>query len=443
MLVAFAIRMIVVVFYYRQLPDADKFYEQFGWEVGWVARSLASGHGFASPFFNTSAPTAMVAPLYTVVLSGVFRLFGIYSLTSAFVILSINSLFSSLTCIPVYFSAKHSLGLRGGRFASWLWALYPLAIYFSACRVWDYSLTSLLFATCFCIVQRIHKSSKWIEWLGFGLLYGITANSNPAVLSCLPFLLILALWKRAKSNGRWLLYGALTCVGVLAALAPWTVRNYRVLHVLCPIRDNYWSNVYAGNIQDNMPDRYPFFRDGEPGSDAAEMQKFVSMGETGFFENRHVMVAAFIRDNPWSVGIASLRRLIMYWTGYWSFSSNYLRSEPTELPLMFMLVVVTVLMLRGIVRFLRENAVEALPYLILITVFPLTYYLTLALMDYRQPIEPAIVVLIVAGAFPLKNMRPKAWIGAEQAQARRLGERHHFRNALCVKAKELTSGVVS
>ena len=187
--------MVVVCFSYRGLPDGDKYYEQFGWEMGWTARALASGHGFSSPFFPVSGPTAMVSPLYTALLAGVFRLFGIYSLTSAFVILSINSLFSSLACIPVYFSANYSLGSRGAKLASWAWAFYPFAIYFSAGRVWEYSLTSLLFTCCFCIAQRIHISSKWVEWLGFGLLYGITANSNPAVLSSLPFLLILALWK--------------------------------------------------------------------------------------------------------------------------------------------------------------------------------------------------------------------------------------------------------
>jgi 4-amino-4-deoxy-L-arabinose transferase-like glycosyltransferase len=419
-LAAFAIRLVVVLCNYRDLPDADKFYESFGWEVGWVARAIASGRGFTSAFFQTTEPTAMVSPLYTYLLAGVFRLFGIYSLTSAFVILSINSLFSSLTCIPVYFSAHYSLGSRGAKLAAWAWAIYPFAIYFSAGRVWEYSLTSLLFTTCFCILQRIHTSSRWFDWLGFGLLYGITANSNPAVLSSLPFLLILALWKARKLGGRWLLYGVLTSVGVLAALTPWTVRNYRVLHVLCPIRDNYWSNVYTGNIQDNIPDRYPFFRANEPMSNPAEMQKFVAEGEIGFFAERHAQATDFIRHNLPSVGIASLRRLVMYWTGYWSLSRDYLREEPTEIPLMFMLICVTAFMLRGVHRFWRENRSAGLPYFILILAFPLSYYVTLALMDYRQPIEPAVVVLAIAGLIPFKKMQSDKWIGAERAKAKRI-----------------------
>src|ERR1700733_15807831 len=105
LLVALAIRMVVVFFTYRDLPDADKHYEAFGWEMGWIARALVTGHGFSSPYYPLSGPTAIMSPLYPGLLSFVFRLFGVYSLTSAFVILTINSVLSALTCIPVYFSA--------------------------------------------------------------------------------------------------------------------------------------------------------------------------------------------------------------------------------------------------------------------------------------------------------------------------------------------------
>ena len=122
MLVALAIRMVMVYFYYRQLPDADQYYEQFGWEVGWVARALASGHGFSSPVYPITGPTAMVPPLYTFLLAAIFKLFGIYTLTSGFIILTLNSLFSSLNCVAVYFSAAYSLGQRAARIAAWAWA---------------------------------------------------------------------------------------------------------------------------------------------------------------------------------------------------------------------------------------------------------------------------------------------------------------------------------
>ena len=52
-LVALAIRMVVVLFTFRGLPFAEEYlsHAQFGWEMGWIARALASGHGFSSPYY--------------------------------------------------------------------------------------------------------------------------------------------------------------------------------------------------------------------------------------------------------------------------------------------------------------------------------------------------------------------------------------------------------
>jgi 4-amino-4-deoxy-L-arabinose transferase-like glycosyltransferase len=412
MLVALAIRLVVVYFSYRDLPDAAQDYEAFGWEIGWVARALAGGHGFTSPFWPYSGPTALVPPLYPLLLTGVFRLFGIYSLTSGFIILSINSVLSALTCIPVYFSAKYSLRARGAVIAAWAWAVYPFAIYFSAGRVWEYSLTALLFTTCFCIVQRIHLTAKPLAWLGFGALYGFTALSNPSVLSMLPFLLVLSLWKVHKSGGRWLLNGALTAVGVLIIITPWTVRNYRELHVLCPIRDNYWLEFYAGNFGDTSDPNPP---SAHPASNPVEMQKFLAMGEPAYLAEKHTLAVAYVSHHPGFFAYVSLRRFVYYWTGFWSFSPQYMDREPFELPLMFFDICVALMMLRGASRFWQRNRSAALPYLVLIGVFPLTYYLSHPLMDYRQPIEPAIIVLAIAGVVPWTITKTRAWIGAERS----------------------------
>jgi hypothetical protein len=51
----------------------------------------------------------------------------------------------------------------------------------------------------------------------------------------------------------------------------------------------------------------------------------------------------------------------------------------------------------------QNNREAAIPYLLLIATFPITYYLTHPMMDYRQPIEPAVIVLAVAGALSLKR----------------------------------------
>jgi 4-amino-4-deoxy-L-arabinose transferase-like glycosyltransferase len=419
-LAAFAIRLVVVCCNYRGLPDADKLYEQFGWEMGWIARALASGHGYSSPYFPWSGPTAMQPPLYPALLSLVFRIFGIYSLTSGFVILSINSLLSAFTCIPVYFSAKYSLGTRGATIAAIVWAFYPFAIYFSAGRVWEYSLTGLLFSTCFCIAQRIHRAANPLAWLGWGALYGVTALSNPSVLSTLPFLLALALYKVRHSGGRWLLFGSLTTLAAIAVLTPWTVRNYRALGILCPVRDNFWLEVYDDNSGDASLDP----SSAHPSSNPVEMHKFLTIGEPAFLAEKHTLAIEYLHDHPDFFVRKTFHRMLYYWTGFWSFSAQELREQPYEPANVFYVCCITFLMLHGIRRLWRLNRAAAVPYLVLIAVFPITYYVTHPLMDYREPIEPAIIVLAVSGTLSWRRIpnansgvqsksHPDFWIGPE------------------------------
>ena len=420
--VALAIRMVVVVFTYRTLPDADKFYESFGWEMGWIARALASGHGFSSPYFPLSGPTALESPLFPGLLSVVFRVFGIYSLTSAFVILSINSLLSTLTCVPVYFSAEYSLGPRGAKFAAWTWALYPFAIYFSAARAWEYALTGLLFTTCFCIAQRLHLSTKALAWIGFGALYGVTAHSNPSIMSTMPFLLGFALYQAHKAGKRWVRNGALAFLAFLAALAPWTIRNYRALGVLVPIRDNIWLELYADNFGNSINDHTsPPTCDNRPypASSPVEMKKYLAMGEIPYLAEKHALSLHDLKYNPHYefLIVKTLRRIVYYWTGFWSFSPQELRDQPATLGNVFYVCTVTLFMLLGIRSLWRSNRSAAVPYLLLIGAFPITYYLTHPMMDYRQPIEPAVIVLAVAGVLALKRSEVAVLAAAEPALA--------------------------
>jgi hypothetical protein len=86
---------ITVVHTYRIRPEEDHL--QFGWEMGRIARALATGFGYADPFTSHSGPTAWSPPLYPLLIAGVFKIFGVYTAASAWVLLTINSIFSAAT----------------------------------------------------------------------------------------------------------------------------------------------------------------------------------------------------------------------------------------------------------------------------------------------------------------------------------------------------------
>src|SRR6266481_3326402 len=62
----------------------------FGAEVCSIAEHIVRGQGFSSPFYRDTGPTAWIAPVYPYLCALVFRLFGIYSVASAIVLLGIQ-----------------------------------------------------------------------------------------------------------------------------------------------------------------------------------------------------------------------------------------------------------------------------------------------------------------------------------------------------------------
>ena len=84
---------------YRIRPAEDHF--QFGWEAGRIARALVTGYGYSDPFANAfiahTGPTAWLPPLYPLLVAGVFKVFGVYTHASAWVLFTINSVFSAAT----------------------------------------------------------------------------------------------------------------------------------------------------------------------------------------------------------------------------------------------------------------------------------------------------------------------------------------------------------
>ena len=76
-------------------------------------------------------------------------------------------------------------------------------------------------------------------------------------------------------------------------------------------------------------------------------------------------------------------------------------------------------MLLGACDWWRRDRDAALPYLLSIAIFPIAYYISHPLMDYRQPIEPEIVVLVVVG---LRAVKARIGSRAEESGTMRESE---------------------
>jgi len=385
---AFALRFgwIVVAHTYKFKTLDDNF--SFGWEMGRIGRSLAQGQGFSSPFSQTTGPTAWEPPLYPFLIAGVFKLFGIYTRASALVLLGINSLFSALTCIPIFLIAKRCFSEKVALWTAWLWAVMPSVMYWCTRWVWETSLAALLLALIFWLTLDLEERNGLKPWLEFGLLWGIAALTNTSLLAFLPASGLWAWyrrWNRSKSS----LAGVVLASSVLVAcITPWLARNYRTFGQPIFLRSNFGAELSIGN----GPGADGTWREYlHPTQNVYEMRRYRQLGEIAYVAQRKREAIAFIREDYARFAGLSVKRFIYYWAGV-----PRLSEIPALAPLKnSVFLASSVLAFWGLGRVLRKRRPKAWLFFWLVLCYPAVYYAVFPHSRYRHPIEPELGILIV------------------------------------------------
>ena len=385
--VALAVRLAVIPFVYRDWLDP---FVLDHWAFGLIARSIVMGHGFGNVFASNTGATAVLPPVYSYLLAGIFKIFGIETKASVLAALSLNSLFSALTCIPVFLIARKAFGERVAKWAGWGWAFSPYGIYYGADWAWSTCLVTLELAWLFWFAWRLESSSRMRDWLLFGLFGGFAALTEPVVLSVVPLLALWSLYRRFRIQQSWrvpMLAGAL---GAIAIMSPWIVRNYDLFHKFIPVRGGFGLELYIGNngystrwVNSSL----------HPNHSDAELNEYERVGEVAYMDHKMQQAKAYIRSHPaWFLWMTGRRALYM-WTGYWSFSHEYLKDEPLDPPNIFVDTTMTILALLGLCRVFRRDPSLGMRFAIVFFFFPLAYYFSHPETYYFRPVDPLIVIL--------------------------------------------------
>ena len=403
-LTALAIRLAVASFCYTGVMNPRLDHWPFGYETGRIARSIATGHGFGNPFYHQTGPTAWMAPAYPYLLAGVFKLFGVYTTTSAFAILGLQGLFSALTCIPIFLIARRWYGEPTAQFAAWIWALFPYGVYLASDFVWENCLTALLLTTLVWLTLDMDRRRSLWAWAGYGLLWGATALVNPAVLTVLPLAAGWALWRLRRNGFGWRAPAAAMLAVFLAAITPWQIRNYGTFHQWIPLRGNFWLEMWVSNNGNTV---LRWVDADHPSNSPAELRQYDSMGETAYMAYKRQESLAFIQNHPGKFLRLMLRRFVFTWTGYWSFHPGYVAENPFDSYNILLVTPLTLLMLVGLMQAFRRKLEGAVLLASILAFYPVVYYITDSDMRYRHLIDPEILVLAV---FALVSLREAAGV---------------------------------
>jgi 4-amino-4-deoxy-L-arabinose transferase-like glycosyltransferase len=393
--VSFLARLAFAAGQVRKLPANLVGLVPFLNEAGNIAFSLAQGHGFSSPWWQETGPTAWLTPVYPWIVSIVYRIFGIHTPHAFYAVVLLNIIFSAATCVPIYFIGKHIAGLGVASGAAWLWAMFPNAILIPYEWVWDTSLSALLMATILWATLELSDARRVRDWILYGALWGLALMTNPSLGSMLPVMLGWTAYRRLRSRDLRLARPLLALGVAVLCCVPWTVRNYIAFHKFVPLRSNFALELWLGN-NNNFDENSQIAPPADPTKE--EIHKYIRMGETAFMAEKWRNATLFVRTHPRLETTLWERRFVATWTGAENPVETFRDAESNLVRIVLVSnFLVAIAALVGIVMLFSRRSIYAFPLAAFPVVYPLVYYATHTSLRYRHPIDPVLVILAAFG----------------------------------------------
>jgi 4-amino-4-deoxy-L-arabinose transferase-like glycosyltransferase len=370
----------------KTIDSTDSFTE--GSEAIGIARSLASGNGFGSPW-SGAGPTAWLTPVMPAILAADMLVFGLHTRATLVAFVVFNEFCSALTIFPVFFTAWRIAGGQGehriAALAAWLCVLDPPAVALATRSVWYTTLSGLLAALLLWATLAVRDSKKLAPWIGYGLLWGLELMTHPSFLLLMPVALLWLVWVRpgVKSlDSERVKLPALACFAAVVCCVPWTARNYEVFHHLVPLRSNFGFELWLMNHGG---------RPLHPNSDPGERDAFSSLGERAYVREKQKEAFAWIGAHPGAYLVGGAKRVLDFWfdmykahrhRGGWFFKAKTFYS-----------CVLVAAMLGGLIAIRRRRheyfwLLASCPFF-----FLLSYYIASAREYHRVPIDPVLAII--------------------------------------------------
>ncbi len=272
-----------------------------------IARSLAAGRGFASPFGEPTGPTAWMPPVLPVVLAGLLVLcggnvdlvMGLVIFLQVYVLIGTGLLVLALTRrtaghVGPWAAAVVYLGALTCNFHLWFQFTHDGWIILLA--------VDLLIAGC-CWARPLGRT---LGAAGWGLFGGLCALVSPVVgLAWGVGTLLLAV-----RQGAWRRF-ALAGLAAALALVPWTVRNVLVFGRLIPVKSNLAYELYQSQcLQRDGLLRSTTFASHPYVSGGRERREYQALGEMAYLDQKRELFRQAVAKAPLDFAERLARRVL-------------------------------------------------------------------------------------------------------------------------------------
>ena len=364
---------------------------EWGCEQACIADAIYRGDGYADPFGRNSPATAWLTPVYPALLAALMWLFGGMTVPMAATLFLIQALVSALTAVGLK-SVGDALGRpRLGVFSAWIWALHPVAVWYSAGQIWDTSLVAGGVVLLMLWLLRSGRECRTSTAAQVGAFFGFLQLTSPAVIGISP-----AVFFYLGSRAHWR-QGIRRCiafvVGTVLVCLPWMYRNYQALGT-ASLRSNLMVEMRVGNneVADGWHQKSL-----HPGWAPAEAALLDELGEIEYAERCEELVSDWIADNPAEFLRLSCVRMTLIWLGApptldpRSQGGVQASHDPRSWIRWIVFLLTGVFGAYGLVRLGRRTTGGQL-LLGCAVFFTFPYYIVHALERYRFPVEPLLVL---------------------------------------------------
>jgi len=236
-ILAGAFRLAIVHWLPNDSADDSLGYEQ-------IARNVLEQHVYTHVTEAPYTPTLVRLPGYPLFIAAIYSVFGHTNNTAVRIV---QALLDTGTCVLVAVLAflwqpNQRRKMATAVAAMALAAVNPFTTIYCAIVLTEVPSTFLIVAACIAatLAFRANKLERELRWWAIsGLITGIGVLFRPDVGLVTAAIGVLALVKLfRRQTRRWqqtILAGAVLSAAFVLALAPWTIRNWRTLHVFQPL----------------------------------------------------------------------------------------------------------------------------------------------------------------------------------------------------------------
>jgi hypothetical protein len=369
-----------------------------------VALSLMTTGRYADAYGAGSGPTAHCAPLYPVLLSFLFRIFG----TGARGAVAINVFGSAgaalaFALLPALAVAS-GLSLSSGVLAGMAGALLPVNFFSQTSGLFEAPLTAVALVALCLLVCRVWATARFTTWEGivFGIVAGFACLLSPALIQVLVAWSLVSSVRYRPQLRRVLVFLSIAAVSVLTVLAPWAIRNYKELGALIWTRSNFGlelevsnNDVMTADFEVNAAKVVTM----HPLTSESERAKVRSVGEVAYHRSKERQALAWITSHKRRFLLLTAERFRLFWL------PNMKRWWQSVFE-----AALTVMGLCGLALLFGRKDRCAWAVTAVLAAYPAVYYVVQASPRYRFPVEPILFLLaanlfftILGRRFPVPN----------------------------------------